>query len=73
VRSSQSQRISRNMGFASAVAEFGMLLRGSTHGSDVSFDAMITRARQFRGDDPDGYRAELIKLAEVAKGLQGFR
>ena len=29
-----------------------------------------TRARKFRQDDPDGYRAEFIKLAELAAGLQ---
>jgi Ca-activated chloride channel homolog len=61
--------LSANLGFASAVAEFGLLLRGAHHGG-ADFDALIARARQFRGDDPDGYRAEFVRLAETAASLQ---
>jgi Ca-activated chloride channel family protein len=61
--------MSANFGFASAVAEMGMLLRGSKHVPGASFEAAITRARKFRGDDEDGYRMEFIKLAEVAASL----
>ena len=63
------QPMTANIGFASAVAEFGMLLRGAWSG-DVSFDALTARARRFRGADPDGYRAEFIKLSELARSLQ---
>ena len=58
-----------NLGFASAVAEFGMLLRArSTRGPRAT--TAVARARKFRQDDPDGYRAEFIRLAELAAGLQ---
>jgi Ca-activated chloride channel family protein len=63
------QPLGRNLGFASAVAEFGMLLRDSPHKANASFDAAITRARQFRGEDAEGYRAEFVRLADLAAGL----
>ena len=40
-----------NLGFASAVAEFGMLLRGSPHAGRASYGAVIDRARRYAGDD----------------------
>jgi Ca-activated chloride channel family protein len=61
--------LSANLGFASAVAEAGMLLRGSRHRASATYGAAALRARQFRGADPDGYRAEFIKLIELADGL----
>jgi Ca-activated chloride channel family protein len=64
------QPMGANLGFASAVAELGMLLRDSLHAPDASFDRLIARARSFRGTDPDGDRAEFEKLAEVAAGLK---
>ena len=54
--------MSANLAFASAVAEFGMLLRHSEHKGDASYAAVAARARRFRGNDPEGYRAEFIKL-----------
>jgi Ca-activated chloride channel homolog len=58
-----------NLGFASAVAEFGMLLRRSEHRGGATWAQMLALARENRGADPDGYRAELIRLAEVAQAL----
>ena len=66
----RSQPMTANVGFASAVAEFGMLLRGSKQIGAGSFDSAIARARTFKGDDPEGYRAEFIRLAELGKQLQ---
>ena len=59
-----------NLGFAAAVAEVGMLLRKSQHGPTASYEAAIARARKFRQNDPDGTRAEFIKLAELAASLE---
>jgi Ca-activated chloride channel family protein len=67
------QAMTANIGFASAVAEFGMLLRGSVYPDQASFDALTARARRFRGVDPDGYRAEFIKLSELAKSLRSLQ
>jgi Ca-activated chloride channel family protein len=57
--------------FASAVAEFGMLLRGSESKQNSSFDQAISIARSAKGNDEDGYRSEFIRLAETAKSLAG--
>jgi len=59
-----------NLGFASAVAEFGLLLRDSEHKGRASGTSARNRARRFRGDDPDGYRAELIRLIDLASALR---
>ena len=58
-----------NAGFASAVAEFGMVLRESPDRGGASIAAAAERARRFRGDDGEGYRAEFILLAERAAHL----
>jgi Ca-activated chloride channel homolog len=64
------QPMTANIGFASAVAEAGMLLRGSKHAGSGSYAAAVTRARTFRGDDAEGYRAEFIRLMEMASSLR---
>ena len=61
--------MSPNLGFASAVAEFGMLLTGSEHRGQASYGSALTRAQMFRGSDPEGYRAEFVRLVQVAAGL----
>ena len=58
-----------NLGFAAALAEFGMLLRKSAHVGTASWDQARDLARRYRGDDPDGYRAEFIRLVELAAAL----
>ena len=62
--------MSANVGFASAVAEFGMVLRGSPDSGDASVPAAVARARRFRGTDNEGYRGEFIVLAERASLLR---
>ncbi len=58
-----------NLGFASAVAEFGMLLRKSEFRGQASWSTAQDLARRFRGDDPDGYRAEFVRLIDLAAAL----
>lgn len=61
---------SSNLQFASAVAEFGMLLRDSEHKGKSSFDAVIERAERYKGKDEFGYRGEFIQLVKKAKLLK---
>jgi Ca-activated chloride channel family protein len=61
--------LSANVGFAAAVAEFGMLLRKSPHRGSATHADAAALARRFRGPDPDGYRAEFIRLVEIAEAL----
>ena len=50
--------------FASAVAEFGMLLRGSVYRGEASVGQVLGLARGAIGDDPGGHRAEFVRLVE---------
>jgi hypothetical protein len=52
--------------FASAVASFGMVLRGSKHQGDTTFDSILEWAKQGRGRDLSGHRAEFGKLVNRA-------
>ncbi len=54
---------------ATAVASFGMIMRGSVHAGTASFDDVVALAESIRSDDPRGYRAEFIRLVRMAKGL----
>lgn len=60
---------SEDFRFASAVAEFGLLLRNSTYKQQAAYDKLIARAQKAKGIDEEGYRAEFIKLAENTKLL----
>lgn len=60
---------SNDIQFASAIAEFGLLLRNSEFKADANYEALIARARLAKGEDIEGYRAEFIKLAEMAMEL----
>ena len=62
---------SDDMRFASAVAAFAMLLRDSENKGSVTFDQVITMARDARGADPEGYRGEFIGMVEAARTLRG--
>ncbi len=69
VQSRQVQPMSAAMGFAAAVAEAGLVLRGSPEPGDASLETAAQRAREHRGEDSGGYRAEFIRLMEVARTL----
>ena len=55
--------------FQAAVAEFGLLLRNSDFRGKADLGHVIAAAREARGRDPDGYRAEFVKLAETVRGI----
>lgn len=54
--------------FATAVAGYGQLLKGSPYlTDDFGYDEVIDLALGARGDDPFGYRSEFVQLARTAK------
>lgn len=53
--------------FATAVAAFSQLLRGSAYSGDMSFDKIIELAQRTKGQDEYGYRTEFIQLVRKAK------
>ncbi|MDR2882964.1 MAG: VWA domain-containing protein [Alistipes sp.] len=55
--------------FASAAAMFAQLLRGSDFSGEATYAIVAGEARRGLGNDPNGYRRELVRLAEVAAGL----
>ena len=63
----------RHIGFAAAVAQFGMLLRDSPFKGDATWADVIRLGRSHRGDDREGYRAEFIRLVELAASLDRQR
>ena len=64
-----ANNLSNNYKFSAAVAGFGMLLRESKHKGDCNYKMLIDLAQQSRGDDPEGYRSEFIRLMKLAKHL----
>ena len=59
----------REVRFAAAVAAFGQILRGGRYTGDYSYDDVIALARNARGEDPFGYRNELVGLVRLAREL----
>ncbi len=62
-------RGSDDLRFAAAVAAFGMLLRESEHSGSARYGDVIALARGALGRDPEGYRAEFVRMVEVARRL----
>lgn len=65
-------RPSETLRFASAVAEFGLLLRDSEFKGNASAPRLIARAREAMRFDPEGYRSEFVGLVEKWRALKGF-
>ncbi|MBI9016228.1 MAG: VWA domain-containing protein [Phycisphaerae bacterium] len=60
---------SEDFKFACSVAGFGMLLRDSKYSGDLEYEDVLKMAKAGKGDDDAGYRAEFIKLVEMAEAL----
>jgi Ca-activated chloride channel family protein len=56
------EEASENLRFASAVASFGMLLRGSKESGGMTYEKIGQIAGESLGADPGGYRAEFMDL-----------
>jgi Ca-activated chloride channel homolog len=66
---SSFDEVPADMRFAAAVASFGQKLAGGPGAPVMGFDEIAEMARNGRGPDRGGYRAEFIALAELAKVL----
>jgi len=62
-------RASENLRFASAVAAWGMILRGSEQCGDFTVDDVEKLARSALGGDRQGYRAEFVSLLAATRGM----
>ncbi len=59
----------KDLDWATAMAGFAMLLRESDQVGDLSWDDVLDMARDSRGADKNGYRAEAIRMIEQAQIL----
>jgi len=63
-------KCSKDFRFASSVASFGMLLRGSKHKGSYTLDAVLELAQASLGDDKEGYRKEFLKLVKITRDIK---
>jgi Ca-activated chloride channel family protein len=64
------KKASENLRFATSVAGFAHLLRNSEHTGALNWKTVLDLGRSARGQDESGYRAEYLRLAELAQSLQ---
>lgn len=64
-----NKKVSNNFNWSATIAQFGMLLTDSKFKGTSNFDALIKVAKENKGKDDDGYRAECIQLLEKAEIL----
>lgn len=57
--------------FAAAVAAFGQKLQRNGNASEYPYPQLTELARNGKGDDPFGYRAEFIEILRTAAALDG--
>ncbi len=63
------EQASEDFQFATAVAAFGLKLRGSPSSGNISWQDIQKIARRSLGEDPGTYRAEFLTLVEKARQL----
>jgi len=68
--STKIEQASQEMRFAVSVAEAALLLYGSEFKGKANWNALIDRAKKSLGADEEGYRAEFVRLAKLAAGMQ---
>ncbi len=66
------EQASGDFRFAAAVAAFGLVLRESEYRGTATLDQVLQLARGAEGRDPDGERAEFVRLVESARLLSGM-
>lgn len=64
---SYSQDMSENLMFASAVAEFGMVLRDSENRGNATLESVMELAEPCVHADSDDYRKEFLELVQLAE------
>jgi Ca-activated chloride channel family protein len=64
------EEASDNLKFAAAVSEFGMILRNSEFKGNATLEGAAILAKSGKGEDEDGYRAEMIRLIKTVKDLR---
>jgi Ca-activated chloride channel family protein len=74
-RSSEVSRFAdapREARFAAGVAAFAELLRGGRYAGSIDYDDVLQMVSAARGEDPFGYRSELVELVRAAKAARSL-
>ncbi len=69
-KSNTIEAASENLRFASAVAEFGLLLRDSRYKAAANFAQINNLAQSSTGEDLKSYRGEFLNLVAKAQRLK---
>ena len=69
VTDTDKDNVSPDFRFASAVAMFAQLLRNSDYKGEATYDQVIETAQRGLSFDPEGYRAEFVRLVQSVKGF----
>jgi Ca-activated chloride channel family protein len=69
VTDTDKDNVSPDFRFASAVAMFAQLLKDSDFKGEATYDKVIETANKGLSFDPEGYRAEFVRLVQSTKGL----
>ena len=70
IKTDSSEIKDKDFYFAQAVAGFGMILRDSEYKGDLTIEKVLKIAKENRGEDKNGYRAEFIRVLEKAQLLK---
>jgi Ca-activated chloride channel family protein len=66
------EETSDNFRFSAAVAEFGLILRGSEYKKDATLEHVAAMAKEARGADEEGFRSEFLRLVKLAGTLNDW-
>ncbi len=72
IKTGNTDTVSKEATWATAVAAFGQILKGGKYTGDYSYDDVIAMAKTAKGEDPFGYRAEFINLVRLAKSASAL-
>lgn len=70
-RNNTIENASDNLKFATAVAQFGLILRDSRYKGSSNLTNVLTLAQNSRGSDLKNYRSEFVELVNKASRLKG--
>nr|WP_321405553.1 von Willebrand factor type A domain-containing protein [uncultured Carboxylicivirga sp.] len=63
------RKASDDFRFAASVAAFGMKLSDSKYLGEMNYDSIQDIAKEARGEDVDGFKAEMVRLIKTADSL----
>lgn len=72
VENTVSESMSKNLSFASATAELGMILNRSEYMGTSTFDSVMELAKNGKGNDEYGLKTEFIQLVDLIRYIDRY-